>query len=443
LTNTLYGIASAGGSFGAGTVFAVNTDGTGFTTLHSFTFGNDGANPNARLVTDGNILYGTTVAGGDSDRGTVFSVNLDGTGFTNLHSFAGSDGAYPYAGLVLSSNTLYGTTVAGGAFSQGTIFKVSTDSIGFSTLYNFTPGGNNASNLYTNSDGANPYAELLVSGSTLYGTANAAGVGGKGTVFKVNLDGTGFVTLHSFAATNGLEAGFPYAGLILSNNTLFGTASDKSNLSGSAGSGYGALFSLNTDGSAFNNLYTFTSGSDGATPYAGLTLSGDALYGTAVGGGSSGYGTVYRLTAGGPTLSGFLTITQSGTNVILSWPTSPSGFSLQSTTNLSGQSVWTPVLPTPVVVNSRNAVTNPILYKAQFYRLIPGNPNTSQLLTITRVEPNVVLTWSTNAVGVTLQSTTNLLAPVWVAVSPAPIVVNGLNTVTNPITGAKRFYRLR
>src|SRR6266516_3281139 len=71
-----------------------------FTTLHSFTAlspydppnpqtNSDGANPYAGLITNssGNILYGTAYQGGSSGNGTVFAVHTDGTGFTNLHSF--------------------------------------------------------------------------------------------------------------------------------------------------------------------------------------------------------------------------------------------------------------------------------------------------------------------------------------------------------------------
>src|ERR1035437_2624021 len=87
-----------------------------FTNLHSFT-GSDGVNPYAGLILSGNTLYGTAYQGGSSGAGTVFAVSTDGMGFTNLHSFAGysSDGAYPLAGLILSGNTLYGTTFNGGS----------------------------------------------------------------------------------------------------------------------------------------------------------------------------------------------------------------------------------------------------------------------------------------------------------------------------------------
>src|SRR6266705_4175418 len=61
-----------------------------FTTLHSFTApdptyytNSDGAYPSAPLVLSGNRLYGTTYYSGSSGNGTVFAVNTDGTGFTN------------------------------------------------------------------------------------------------------------------------------------------------------------------------------------------------------------------------------------------------------------------------------------------------------------------------------------------------------------------------
>ena len=126
LGNTLYGTAAAAGGGGAGTVFSVNTDGTGFRILHSFTY-LEGANPWSALIISSNTLYGTAYQGGTVGwgNGTVFAVNTDGTGFTNLHNFtAGSDGANPIGGLVLSSNTLYGTTRFGGSSGNGAAFSL-------------------------------------------------------------------------------------------------------------------------------------------------------------------------------------------------------------------------------------------------------------------------------------------------------------------------------
>ena len=181
-----------------------------FTTLYSFSaiddyVNSDGADPVAGLILSGNTLYGTANYGGSGDNGTVFKVNTDGTGFTTLYNFTAlnlycnSDGAYPYAGLILSGNTLYGTTSLGGTNGNGTVFAVNTDGTGFTTLHIFTA---NPMSFITNSDGADPLAGLILSGNTLYGTAYEGGTNGYGTVFAVNTDGTGFTNLHSFTAVD-------------------------------------------------------------------------------------------------------------------------------------------------------------------------------------------------------------------------------------------------
>ncbi|HAO79460.1 MAG TPA: hypothetical protein DCQ92_10895 [Verrucomicrobia subdivision 3 bacterium] len=258
------------------------------------------------MILSGNTLYGTAASGGNSGKGTVFTVNTNGTGFTNLHSFTAvlnstnSDGANPHGGLILSGNTLYGTAFYGGSSGYGTVFAVHTNGTGFTNLYGFTGG----------SDGSQPYAGLISSGNTLYGTAAYGGSSGNGTVFAVNADGTGFTSLYSFTTLN--------------NST----------------------------------------NSDGANPLGGLILLGNTLYGTAAYGGSSGNGTVFSLF-----IPPLLTIIPSGANVILTWPTNAAGFTLQSTTNLAPPAVWSTVSPVPVVVNGQNAVTNPISGTQQFYRL--------------------------------------------------------------------------
>jgi uncharacterized repeat protein (TIGR03803 family) len=74
-----------------------------FTTLHNFTeidpiilVNSDGAHPTAELILSGNTLYGTAGQGGSSACGTVFSVNTNGTGFTTLYTFTGNDGCVPW-----------------------------------------------------------------------------------------------------------------------------------------------------------------------------------------------------------------------------------------------------------------------------------------------------------------------------------------------------------
>jgi uncharacterized repeat protein (TIGR03803 family) len=143
------------------------------------------------LILSGNTLYGTASRGGSSDfnsssgYGTVFRVNTDSTDFTNLHTFTigdPNDGALPAAGLILSGNTLYGAAQGGGTNGNGTIFAVNTDGTGFTNLHSFTAGAevgySGYGGYYTNSDGYGPAAGLILSGNTLYGTAELGGTNG-------------------------------------------------------------------------------------------------------------------------------------------------------------------------------------------------------------------------------------------------------------------------
>jgi uncharacterized repeat protein (TIGR03803 family) len=365
--NILYGTANAGGVNGSGTVFSVTTYGTGFTNLHSFTAlpvtyrgGNiDGANPQAGLVLSGNTLYGTANSGGTNGYGTVFSINTDGTGFTNLHSFTGmSDGATPQAGLVLSGNTLYGTANGGGSNGNGVVFALNTDGTGFTNLYGFSATGRYPGPP-TNIDGANPSAGLLLSGDTLYGTTYYGGTNNDGVVFSVTTNGTGFMNLHNFTGFN--DGANLYGGLILLGNTLYGTADNGGNTYGGTQFPDGTLFSVTTNGADFTSLYTFTNEADGISPRDTLVLAGNTLYGTA-GGGANGSGVVFSLLLPPPTPAVIL----SERYVVLTWPTN-SVFTLQSTTNLDA--AWTTNVPAPVVVNGMNTVSNPVSGTQQFFRL--------------------------------------------------------------------------
>ncbi|HEX9046715.1 MAG TPA: choice-of-anchor tandem repeat GloVer-containing protein, partial [Verrucomicrobiae bacterium] len=76
--NILYGTAAGGGVSSNGTVFAVNTDGSNFKVLHAFgptlnLTNGDGATPVSVLLSS-NTLYGVAHAGGAGASGAVFSL---------------------------------------------------------------------------------------------------------------------------------------------------------------------------------------------------------------------------------------------------------------------------------------------------------------------------------------------------------------------------------
>jgi len=79
----------------------------------------------------------------------------------------------------------------------GVLLAASGPAQTFTTLHSFTAKGSE-----TNSDGANPFAGLIISGNTLYGTAYQGGSSGNGTVFAMNTNGTGFSVLYNFTARN-------------------------------------------------------------------------------------------------------------------------------------------------------------------------------------------------------------------------------------------------
>jgi uncharacterized repeat protein (TIGR03803 family) len=432
-SNILYGTAFGGGSSGYGAVFAITTNGTGFTNLYSFTGGGDEGNPESgSLILSSNALYGTTHGdfGPSPSDGTVFTVNTDGSGFTTLYSFAdGNDGANPRAGLILMGNALYGTTAGDFVATYGSVFAVNTDGSGFTTLHNFSGGD----------DGAWPYAGVILSSKTLYGTTSYGGTSSNGTVFAVNVDGTGFTNLYSFTATpayplpytNGDGAG-PRGGLILSGNRLYGTTDH-------GGYGNGTLFALNTDGTDFRNLHTFSvarlnaslniyTNSDGASPQGGLILSGDTLYGTAGFGGPAGDGTIFQVNTNGThfvTLHGFTAISAPTFDPFVPG-TNRDGAAPYGTLMLSGNTLY------GTAKYGGNSG-----YGTVFSLALPVPPQ----LSITPSGANVILTWPTNA-GFTLQSTTNLTSPAWITTFPAAVFVNGLNTVTNPVSATQQFFRL-
>jgi uncharacterized repeat protein (TIGR03803 family) len=402
--NTLYGTARSGGSLGKGTVFAISISGIGFTNLHNFS-GSGGASPNA-LILSGNTLYATTYVGGGLGGGSLFAINTDGMSFTNLHNFSGgSDGAYPEGSLVLSGDTLYGTASQGGSGYYGTVFAINTNGTGITSVYGFIDGIN----------GGTPVAGLVLSGNTLYGTTYDGGSMYGGMVFAADAGSAGITNLHSFSSFPN-DGYWPVAGLILSGNTLYGTASSGGD------SDKGTVFAVNTDGTGFTNLYSFTGGNDGAYPSCQLTLSGNTLYGTASYGGSSGNGTVFAVNTNGTGFTNLYSFT--ATPPYPQPATNSDGALPGSSLILSGNTLY------GTATGGGNSGSGTVFSLSLAAVTVP-----SPKLTIIVYATNVVLTWPTNATGFILQSTTNLVSPVW-------ITVPGQNTVTNSISGIQKFYRL-
>jgi len=401
-TNTLFGTTVGGGSNGVGTVFKINADGTGFTNLYIFG-GNDGANPYARLALISNTVYGVTLNGGAAGGGTVFKIGTNGKGFTNLYSFSYYDGANPY-GLTAYSNVLYGTTSAGGAGGQGTLFRMNPDGTGFTNFYHFgvlSPSG-------TNADGALCHGEVVIGSNVVYGTTWIGGPAGNGIVFRVNTDGTGFTNLHTFTATltdastqaaTNADGVNPMSGLVLSSNWLYGTAGAGGN------QGLGTVFRVKIDGTGFTTLHSFGY-DDGANPEGTLLLTNGTLYGTTEGGGDSGMGTVFEMNTNG-----------SSFNKLFDFGIS-SGIFPQGVLTLSGKTIYgTAELGGPNTGGTVFALTLP-------------PPSLSIRLSGT----NVVLNWNNPAFSLQRAST---MTGIFTNVS------SGISSYTNSAKSPQLFFRLQ
>jgi uncharacterized repeat protein (TIGR03803 family) len=298
----LYGVTAGGGNviclepYGCGLVFEIEADGQE-KVLSTFENLNEGRGSQAGLVRDaaGN-LYGTTLFGGRTNNGTVFKVDADGN-FTQLYAFSGgADGRWPFDGLTLDSQgNLYGTTEFGGDMSGcsgngcGVVFKI--DRAGRqSVLYSFSGG----------KDGSEPAATLVGdSEGNFYGTTAFGGnvscdaPYGCGVVFKLNAAGAETV-LHTFQGRTA-DGWDPVAGVARdSAGNLYGTT-----YRGGA-YGLGTVYEVDAGGHE-SLLHSFTGGSDGAYPSAGVILdAGGNLYGTAAGGGfvgcfGAGCGVVFKI----------------------------------------------------------------------------------------------------------------------------------------------------
>lgn len=299
----LYGTTQAGGKSRFGTIYKINRDGGGFRVLHSFTgTAGDGAQPFAGLreATDG-LLYGVTAYGGNADQGTVFKINKAGSGYAVVRSFVqGGDANLPHGGLIEAGDgTLFGATQYGGPRDQGAIFKLNRDGSGYGVLYSFSGGG----------DASHSYSSLQQSrDGSFIGTTWDGGSANLGTVFKLNKNGGDYTILHSFAGP--LDDGAnPFTGVIqASDGVIYGTT-----IAGGS-RGRGTVFRLNHDGSDYRLLHSFTGiASDGMQPYGGLVEGGDgALYGATAFGGSENLGTVFKIQKDG---SGFALVRSfSGSN---------------------------------------------------------------------------------------------------------------------------------
>lgn len=188
-SGNLFGATSSGGSANAGVAFELQQNGKHHTwteqVLYNFCqlqFCSDGQSPNGLMAIDGTgALYGTTQDGGNA--GVVYKILPNGMQSQEqvLYSFcldSNIDGCNPFGGVLLGSGgVLFGTTGNGGPHNGGTVFRLNGSNL--RTLHAFCKNPDCP-------DGSNPQSNLVTDASgDLFGTANASGKHGGGTVYEI------------------------------------------------------------------------------------------------------------------------------------------------------------------------------------------------------------------------------------------------------------------
>ena len=191
VTNGLiFGTTRLGGTQNNGAVYSLDTNGGNFQVLHNFTgISTDGSHPQGPLLLDGTTLIGTTVDGGANNVGTIFHIQTNGSGFQIKHDFALSEAYHPYGGFTRSNTTLYAFTKDGvtNGLGGGAIIQIDTDGSNYRQIYTFRFP-------IQDPDGQWPYGTPLLIGTKLYGLTQTGGTllgGHQGTVFSFDLTGNG------------------------------------------------------------------------------------------------------------------------------------------------------------------------------------------------------------------------------------------------------------
>ncbi len=315
---TLYGVSRQGGTNTNGFVFKIQPDGSGYQVVFPFPAGLTMARlpEYAFILGRDGALYGTTEFGGTATFGTIYKVNTDGTGFTVLRSFTAggtavvNDGGAPRGGLVHASDGfLYGLTANGTATStntadrNGVIYRIATDGSGYRLIFSFDGGSSGA-------NGQEPNSLTQGRDGNLYGTTRRSGPRGTGTVFTIKTDGTGFTILHGFpsgtaSSTPPYDGAGPDSALVQAGDGfLYGSTV------GGGPQGQGIIYRLLPNGSAFEVLFSFNPNIAirGYRPRGTFFQGSDGyLYGKTDSGGAiaNGGGIIFRIRTDG---TGFQTL---------------------------------------------------------------------------------------------------------------------------------------
>ncbi len=293
----LYGCTSSYSAFNgsASSLYSISEDGSTLTILHSpdpsSLYYYESLSTTPILLNDNYTLLFNSGSHGMNEAGFIYSIGIDGLNGHPIYDYGYLPGGSSVAnsGLIkVGMSTLYGVTNYGGLGGGGTIFRQNADGSGYTILHHFT--GTLA---------RSPHGKLLLaSDGKLYGVCSAGGnpanIYNAGVIYRINTDGSDFAIIKQFNIAG--SGTLPMGGLVEGpGGELYGITDRNYPTFNEA-----VIYKINKDGSAFTVLKIFpSSGIEGYHPHDGLTLFGNYLYGVFQGGGSGFNGTIFRIQMNG------------------------------------------------------------------------------------------------------------------------------------------------
>ncbi|HQQ99037.1 MAG TPA: hypothetical protein PLX35_17315, partial [Cyclobacteriaceae bacterium] len=275
----IYGTTSAGGNFERGTIFELNQQ-TGGITILKHIDPNLGS-PDGGLIEYSNRFYGVSNQGGAGNFGTIFAFDPQTNGIEILAEFTGTTGLVrgesPSRSLVLLNNKFYGFTRFGGNSSTtGVLFEFDPVTKQYSTRHFFTAA-----------TGVSPRGQMIAaSNGKVYGICGSGGTNIRGTLFEYDPSNGNYSALFHFSNSTGFGA---FGGLVEGRpGHLFATLTN-----GGASNG-GTIFEFDLTNLTGQVRHDFTA-LEGTAPLGSLMLSKKGkLYGLNMLGGSNGIGTWFE-----------------------------------------------------------------------------------------------------------------------------------------------------
>ena len=279
----LYGMTSAGGTWGQGIIFHYDPATDVFTKTVDMNANITGSVPYGSLIEASNgRMYGMTSAGGTNGDGVIFEYHPLSTALFIRHSFHYTTGKVPYGSLIEATDgKLYGMTTAGGTYGYGAIFDFDPATNTYTHRFGFYQWG----------DGGRPYGDLVQAPNGLmYGmTYNGGASSNTGALFDFDPVTAAYNVLMDLDNSTGRA---PWGSLMLgSNGNLFGMTSS----GGTHNSG--VLFEYNYSTYSYYKRFEFRN--DGGLTHMGrlpkstlMQASNGKLYGMVRSSGGDGEGTL-------------------------------------------------------------------------------------------------------------------------------------------------------